>query len=278
LALVLFLGAVAWTFVAQRDAGDARRSVARTYEAIDGQNDHLTALVDAETGQHGFLLTGEERYLEPYEVALPHIERDLAGLVALTTDGSAQSARLAKLRRLVEAKLPNVERTIVLRRSDGAEAAAAALRTGRGKELMDAVRALLAELQAGKRASLDQRLARLERQVATATDALALSGLLALALGGTTGAVLLREARAGRRRAERALSEEEAHARAILDLNPQVLWTARPDGAIDDFAERWLEWTGLTRGQALGDGWTQVPHLDDLPRMAEAWNALARDG
>jgi PAS domain S-box-containing protein len=73
-------------------------------------------------------------------------------------------------------------------------------------------------------------------------------------------------------RAERAFSEQEAHARAILDLSPQVLWTARPDGHIEDFAERWLEWTGLTRAEALGEGWTRVPHPDDLPRMTAAWS------
>ena len=77
-------------------------------------------------------------------------------------------------------------------------------------------------------------------------------------------------------RAERALSEQEAHARAILDLSPQVLWTARRDGGIEDFAERWLEWTGLTRAEALGESWARVPHPDDLPRVAEAWShALA---
>lgn len=57
-----------------------------------------------------------------------------------------------------------------------------------------------------------------------------------------------------------------------------MLWTARPDGRIEDFAERWLAWTGLSREQALGDGWMQVPHPDELPRMAAAWRRAVATG
>lgn len=67
------------------------------------------------------------------------------------------------------------------------------------------------------------------------------------------------------------LRESEDHLRYMVELNPQVPWTATPDGRITDFNERWLKLTGLTREQAIGEGWAQVPHPDDLPAMVAAW-------
>lgn len=75
-----------------------------------------------------------------------------------------------------------------------------------------------------------------------------------------------------RKRAEEKLRESEEDLRYTVELNPQVPWTANPDGEITDFSERWLELTGLTRSQALGKGWTQAPHPDDLPAMVAAWS------
>lgn len=75
-----------------------------------------------------------------------------------------------------------------------------------------------------------------------------------------------------------ALKESEDHYRHSVELNPQMPWTAGPEGAISDFSQRWLDLTGLTREQALGSGWAQVPHPDDLPAMAEAWTRSVSTG
>ena len=61
-------------------------------------------------------------------------------------------------------------------------------------------------------------------------------------------------------------------------MNPQVPWTADVDGRITDFSGRWLELTGLTREEALGEGWQRTPHLDDLPRMVEVWTRSVESG
>jgi PAS domain S-box-containing protein len=81
-----------------------------------------------------------------------------------------------------------------------------------------------------------------------------------------------------RRQAEEALRESEEHLRYTVDHNPQVPWTAGPDGGIEDFSERWLELTGLGREAALGGGWARVPHPEDAPRMQAAWAHAVRTG
>ena len=68
-----------------------------------------------------------------------------------------------------------------------------------------------------------------------------------------------------------ALRESEASYRFMVDSNPQVPWIADGEGALIDFSDRWLQMTGLTREKALTDGWSEVPHPDDLPIMMEAF-------
>ncbi len=90
-----------------------------------------------------------------------------------------------------------------------------------------------------------------------------------------------------RRRVEELENELAARTRAqwadneyrySVELNPQVSWVANPNGDIEDFTQRWLDLTGLTRQQALGNGWTKVVHSDDLPGMEDAWLQSIRTG
>src|ERR1700722_5073816 len=56
-----------------------------------------------------------------------------------------------------------------------------------------------------------------------------------------------------------ALKASEEELRWTIELSPQIPWVADPEGHILYFSDSWLELTGLTREQALGDGWTQAP-------------------
>jgi PAS domain S-box-containing protein len=68
-----------------------------------------------------------------------------------------------------------------------------------------------------------------------------------------------------------ALRVSEEELRWTIDLSPQVTWTADADGAITDVSERWLQLTGLSRDEALGEGWLDIPHAEDLPAMMKTW-------
>ena len=108
----------------------------------------LAAYVNAETGQRGYLLTGDEKYLEPYLTARATIERsDLRMKILLTPE-----KELAGLRNQIEElgarRMTTLELTIAERREHGFEAALAMLRRGHGKELMDEIRVLAAKLDA----------------------------------------------------------------------------------------------------------------------------------
>ena len=65
-----------------------------------------------------------------------------------------------------------------------------------------------------------------------------------------------------------ALRESHADYRYAAELNPQVAWTATPDGQLDRVAERWHEWTGSS---GLGSSWGEGLHADDLGHSTDAW-------
>jgi PAS domain S-box-containing protein len=75
-----------------------------------------------------------------------------------------------------------------------------------------------------------------------------------------------------RKRVERALAESEVRFRQLADTMPQIVWTARSDGYIDYYNERWYQFTGLGR-DVFGDAsWKFVLHPEDLQQALESWN------
>lgn len=81
-----------------------------------------------------------------------------------------------------------------------------------------------------------------------------------------------------RKQVEEALAESEDHYRHTVELNPQVPWTADPDGMIIDVSNRWELLTGLTKQETLGNGWLRVLHPDDLRAARDAWRKALRTG
>jgi signal transduction histidine kinase/FixJ family two-component response regulator len=118
-----------------------------TQQLISGINALLLSLTDAETGQRGFLLTGDERYLEPYRQARTDIPVLLKSLGTASLAHPDQAQRFESLNPLVTEKLEELEQTIQLRRSQSLDAALAVVRTGRGERVMDQVRRICLEIQ-----------------------------------------------------------------------------------------------------------------------------------
>jgi len=81
-----------------------------------------------------------------------------------------------------------------------------------------------------------------------------------------------------RKRAEEALAESEDHYRHTVELNPQIPWTAEPDGTILDASLRWETLTGLSKQESLGTGWVRALHPEDLPPTLKAWQESLHTG
>ncbi|MFC3690881.1 CHASE3 domain-containing protein [Chenggangzhangella methanolivorans] len=108
----------------------------------------LSLVQDAETGQRGYLLTNDERYLRPYETAAAQIGERLEHLGKLLADEGDQMSDLAKLRSAVGDKLAELAQTVALQRSGQREEALAVVDTERGRNAMLSVRRVVALMTA----------------------------------------------------------------------------------------------------------------------------------
>ncbi|MBL0166296.1 MAG: CHASE3 domain-containing protein [Propionivibrio sp.] len=136
--LLVALGVVLslWTFRQIEEAAAVRK---HTFAVITDANRFLSALTDAETGQRGYLLTGDESFLDRYMANRDRLSGRLQDLRHLTLLPAAQK-HLDAVAPLTEAKLAEMSQSIELRRQQGMPAALALVRSGQGKSLMDSIR------------------------------------------------------------------------------------------------------------------------------------------
>jgi signal transduction histidine kinase/DNA-binding response OmpR family regulator/CHASE3 domain sensor protein len=116
------------------------RLIAHSHDVIMAVSDIIALMKDAETGQRGYLLTGDEQYLGPYKNAVSQIDTRVADLEQLIADNPQQLAHLPALKNHIAAKNAELAHTIELRREQGLSAALAVVNSGRGKSAMEGVR------------------------------------------------------------------------------------------------------------------------------------------
>lgn len=136
----------------------------RRLEFVTGLDAVLSTLKDAETAQRGFLLTGNQRYLEPYERAVREIPAILSHAKAAATRENTRPA-LSEVEGMTAAKLDELRRTLELAKAGDQRTAIRIVSSAseEGKSLMDRLRVAIAGLQETEKAFLEKDLAHRER-------------------------------------------------------------------------------------------------------------------
>jgi len=109
----------------------------------------LSTLTDAETGQRGYLLTGEDAYLEPYRKATREINSRLSELRDIASRGALPMDGVERLAQLVKEKMAELKQTIHLRQAGSLEAALSIVRGGAGRETMGNIRLEISRMKEG---------------------------------------------------------------------------------------------------------------------------------
>ena len=146
---------VAFSFLTYRQlqlVADTRRE---NFESIIGAKNVLSELQDAETGQRGFALTGDEAFLEPYLAVRDTVMAHLESLRSMTSIGAAQE-HLDKIVLLTRVRLAELAESIAMRRRQDVAGTLALVATGRGKRTMDEIRAEMADVVRIERDTLSQ--------------------------------------------------------------------------------------------------------------------------
>ncbi|HWB58753.1 MAG TPA: CHASE3 domain-containing protein [Chthoniobacteraceae bacterium] len=134
-------------------------AVDQTHRTIENTELLLSLLKDAETGQRGFVITGEDRYLQPYNDALPQIDDVLRKIDDQLSGNPALQQRFASIKPLVQQKLAELKQTIDTRRDPqkGFEAARQFVLTDAGKNTMDSIRSTASDIERAEMDLLNKR-------------------------------------------------------------------------------------------------------------------------
>ncbi len=244
-AIGLVVVLIGWVSYRQLQAfvGAAER-IDRVHDVVERLEIVVSLMTDVETGQRGFLLTGKDEFLEPYDTAKQQLAGTLAELEALTTGQLSHQQSLTALRIEIDERVGFAETTVGIRRRQGFEAAQGMIMSGQGKRLMDHIRDVVGTMEREER----QALVEAKRTMADSTRSIlqvffvgtAVNGLI---LGGVFWAIGREMKR--RRLGEHRLAELGATQQVILDgANLSIISTA-PDGTIRTFnraAERLLQY------------------------------------
>jgi PAS domain S-box-containing protein len=197
--------------------------VSHTHEVLAELETILSTLAEAQTATRGFIITGQEAFLEPYRAAAPAARAQLYRLKWLTSDNPDQQRRVAMLEKAVSEKLDSLQQNIDLRKQKGFEAAQQRVATGIGTQQMNHVRTLISEMKQEEDDLLKHRTQDFQSSTRNTSLTFSCVILLEFLLLALVYYVLLRDITA-RKRAEELLHESEDRHRKLFDNNPHPTW------------------------------------------------------
>jgi len=194
---------------------DGYPSIGRAATVIGESRQVLSELTDAETGQRGYLLTGDPTYLEPFRAASRDLGGSIPRLSRRTAGDAAQAPRVAELGRVAGAKMEELRETIRLHETEGPGAAIRTVRLGLGRRLMDEARRVVTEMGVEERGRIEGNFASIRSAARWAVVNFALATATAVALLLNVGHARRRE-RVERARGAEAVRRNEVWLRTTL--------------------------------------------------------------
>ncbi len=207
---------------------DGEGWVQHTWEVMVQVERVMSSAKDAETGNRGFLITGDDSYLAPYNSALQELPPEIDRLQWLTRDNQSQQARIVSLRAVLEERLSLLQQGINLRRSGRVDSIHALVLSGTGKMQMDHLRDIADELDREEQRLLVIRVERTRASSRRARVTLGIASFIDFLL------IILMFRYFARERFLRVASEEaaqrlavaraeaEANAAEVLELNKSL--------------------------------------------------------
>ncbi len=256
LLLALWFGAQA------RRIDDSRIMIRVSHEKRYAATDLMYRLTEAESSQRGFIITGDTRFLAPYERSCTEVALDLAQLDDLYAEQPEQLARLARMRALIGAKFREMTEALRLRRQGGGSVAVEHIVSGSGAALMDQARATFTALITAEESALTSR-KKFVRAHNRATrnfiwTLVVLSGVILL-----LGQWALWRARIHRYRVERRAHREAARLRAIFASTTDAIIILDPHGKIEAANAAATRMVGYSPSELVGRDATSLLDVAD---------------
>jgi len=241
-----------------REVATGVQWVSHTHEVLSEIEQAMSTLKDAETGQRGYLLTGERPYLEPYEQALPRLRGQLERLRALTIDNPPQTAHVLKLEQLTAERLAVLQQGVDRFQAEPDKSRALALSRqyllqGEGKRVMDLVRDEVYGMQQLERALLVRREAAARANTRTTLVSTVVGLGLGLVLVAIVIALVARNLDARQRTADVLHAERERFRTTLTSIGDAVVVTDAQGRVtlLNPVAQVLTGWGGEALGEPL---------------------------
>ncbi|MFD1839863.1 methyl-accepting chemotaxis protein [Paracidovorax cattleyae] len=186
LVIAIFIAVAATALVSSRSLAEAESWNEHTYQVLDRSNTLLNSMVNMETGARGFLLSGDEKFLEPWNSGGQEFNKTLPDIKALTADNPVQQRRLDAMKAR-ETEFASVLSDLIKARRDvtaggmNMQDFIAQFGQGKDKAVMDGFRALQKELDQAESSLLAERKARADRLRSFNTGVILIGSTLAVA-------------------------------------------------------------------------------------------------
>ena len=261
---LLIVGAASYRALVVSSA--STRWVRHTHDVLETLQDLQFAMESIDSSSRGFVLTGNENYLETYHRSRSRAAHGQAGLRSLTADNAQTQRQLPALEQLLAQQVQEAERVIALRRGQGMEAAAGALRGGGGQSREAELHAAVLQLQVEERRLLELRSEDAKRRLGQARSVLVLGTLLGLLIAAAAGWSLQRR-NTGRGQAEEALRDSEEQYRMLLDgVQDHAIFMLDPQGRIVSWNAGAERIQGYTAEQIIGHNFSCLFPAEDIQR------------
>lgn len=216
----------------------------------------ISVLKDAETGQRGFLLTGDISYLEPYESGVSEITTLLNELTVLTSDNSRQQKNTTQLARLAYEKLDELSETIKLYQGGDKDSSIKLILTHQGKRLMDDIRIIIGNMKFEERHLLSIRQNESNKAIQTANYFTSIGSVLTFLFIGTIAFLIKREVSlyiSERKQRARTIKSSEKMLRNLMESAFDGIAMVDNNGKLKSVNERLIIMTGYTRAELIGN-------------------------
>ena len=265
-AILTLLAVGALSYRSMQISSESDRWVRHTHEVLEGLKDLRSARERIESSVRGYVLTGDESYLETYHASGLKAEEDEATVRGLTVDNPAQQRQFPNLEKLAAEKVALAELVIQLRRSQGLEPAVDAVRNGSGQQIMDEFQAVIRSMVAEELRLLVLRDADAKRRLGQTRAALIFGTVFGLLIAGGAGWSVQRD-NARRALAEEALLESERRYRTLIQgVQGYAILMLGPHGEIRTWNPGAERMTGCTHEEIAGQNFSVFFAVEDIKR------------
>jgi len=242
---------------------ETSEAVAASSRLLFSLEEIVTKVQDAQRGQRGFVITGDESYLEPFHYGNDRIPQEIADLRQLTSDEPLLQHQLQQLEILINSARAQFRQIVDARRNSGFRAAQTEVLSGKGKQAMDDIRRLATQMKSQVQASLEER-ERAARTAAARVPPLMLAGtLVSFSLLLAVFYLLNREV-AQRRAAEEAVARHARELNRYFTVSLDLFCIAGYDGYFKRLNPAWAKALGHSEEELLSRPYLDFVHPDDL--------------